>query len=296
MTQELAVLNTKLDLWECPTQLQEVKEIYGKNLTTGEFKTLIHMGKATGLNPFLKELWAIKYGDSAAQIFIGRDGFRKSAQANPNYDYHHVDAVYSNDELHYDLNKGEVYHKQDFKNRGNLLGAYCIVKRKSATKPVFVFVDLKEYTTGKSLWASKPATMIKKVAEAQCLRMAFQELFGGAYSDAEIEEKNVTPHMPEIIEGVPLSQQNRMPEEELTRHLNDIANALDKKTLQDRYMLAKEAAKGDKISSNKVSIATKARLEELKQESIEPKPEIASKETTEEFLEAYGTGEENVSK
>ena len=36
-----------------------------------------------------------------------------------------------------------------------------------------------------TLWDTKPATMIKKVAEAQGLRMAFQSQFGGTYHESE---------------------------------------------------------------------------------------------------------------
>ena len=38
---------------------------------------------------------------------------------------------------------------------------------------------------GETLWDSKPATMIKKVAEAQGLRMAFQSMFAGTYAEDE---------------------------------------------------------------------------------------------------------------
>ena len=56
---------------------------------------------------------------------------------------------------------------------------------------MFTFVELSEYDTKQSVWKTKPATMIKKVAEAQGLRWAFQELFAGTYEESEevIEEQ-----------------------------------------------------------------------------------------------------------
>jgi phage recombination protein Bet len=177
--------------WQCQQQLKSIKEIYGKKLSNEEFGVLVNLGRTTGLNPFLREIWAIKYGDSAAQIFVGRDGYRKSAQANKNYDYHLTDAVYSKDKFL--VRDGQVSHEYHIADRGNLIGAYCIVKRKSSTQPIFVFVELKEYDTNQSLWKTKKATMIKKVAEAQALRMAFQELFAGTYSEDEYEPEDVTP-------------------------------------------------------------------------------------------------------
>ena len=177
-------------LWEDTKQVAEIKEIYGKDLTETEFKMLIGIGKATGLNPFLREIWAVKYGNQPACIFIGRDGYRKAAQANQQYDYHIVDAVYSNDQ--FKIENGLVSHSYGGGNRGDLLGAYCIVKRKSASQPVYLYVDRSEYDIKKSVWVQKPATMIKKVAEAQALRMAFQDIFSGTYDETEAWEEKQT--------------------------------------------------------------------------------------------------------
>lgn len=203
MNQDLMLSKNNIN-WECDTQLKTIKDIYGKKLTNEEFSTFVNLGLSTGLNPFLREIWAIKYGDSPASIFIGRDGYRKSAQANKNYDYHMSDAVYSNDS--FSVNNGEVNHVYRVVDRGILLGAYCIVKRHSSSKPLFVYVDLKEYDTQQSNWKTKKSTMIKKVAEAQCLRMAFQELFSGTYDESEefyIEKdsRNSTTNISKLIEG-----------------------------------------------------------------------------------------------
>lgn len=181
----LARIDNEVTLWNDNNLISEIKKIYGRDLNEGEFRTFVELGRATGLNPFLREIWAVKYGSSAAQIFVGRDGYRKSAQSNPDYDYHQVDAVYSNDDFDFDLCKGEIKHKYNLKDRGRLIGAYCLVKKRKSSKPIFCYVDLNEYNTGKGIWTGKPATMIKKVAEAQGLRMAFQELFAGTYDESE---------------------------------------------------------------------------------------------------------------
>lgn len=211
--------NSQINVWDS-YDIKEIKQIYGKNLTDSEFKIFVEVGKYTGLNPFLREIWAVKYNDNPAQIFVGRDGYRKSAQKNPDYDYHHVDAIYSNDNFHFDLTKGEVLHTYNLKDRGKLVGAYCLVKKHSASKPIFVFLELNEYTTGKSLWAKMPSTMIKKCAEAQGLRMSFQELFAGTYSDAELLEKSQSTYQTieaEVVEKPNLSDN----ESELVKDIFD---------------------------------------------------------------------------
>ncbi len=161
-----------IQLWKDQSKLAEVKKLFAPKLTDDEFNTFVWIWQATWLNPFLREIWAVKYSWQSANIFIWRDGYRKSAQANKEYDYHTTDSVYSNDIF-------------EVANRWTLVWAYCIVKRKSSTKAMFSFVDISEYNTNQSVWKQKPATMIKKVAEAQALRWSFQELFAWTYDESE---------------------------------------------------------------------------------------------------------------
>lgn len=174
---------SNIEIWKNQENLAQIKKIFAPKITDLEFCAFVEMGKSTGLNPFLKEIWAVKYGEAPAQIFIGRDGYRKSAQRHNQYDYHFVDAVYSND--FFEVNDGIFSHKYNLKDRGNVVGAYCSIKRKDGSRPFYHYVDFKEYNKGQSVWKEKPVTMIKKVAESQALRMAFQELFAGSYDESE---------------------------------------------------------------------------------------------------------------
>lgn len=189
MTNALSTIQDNLPMWEDKAKLQEIRKLFAPKLTDLEFQFFVGLGKAAGLNPFTREIWSVKYADNApAQVFIGRDGYRKAAQSHSEYDYHQADAVYENDE--FEVTNGEVRHKYKLTNRGALVGAYCIAKRHKSSRPMYVFAELKEYSTGKSLWnmqTGKPATMIKKVAESQCLRACFQDLLGGTYGEEEME-------------------------------------------------------------------------------------------------------------
>lgn len=189
--------NTQMIIWDDNKKLEEVRKLFAPKLTDMEFQFFVGLGKATNLNPFTREIWSIKYQDNMpAQVFVGRDGYRKASQAHPDYDFHQADAVYDNDD--FSISNGEVSHTYRLKDRGNLVGAYCIVKRKSSSRPVYVFVELKEYYKPQSVWKEKPATMIKKVSEAQCLRMAFQDLLGGTYCPEEIETNQLIRNAREI--------------------------------------------------------------------------------------------------
>jgi len=186
-------MSTDLIMWEDKEKLAEIRKLFAPKLSDSEFQFFVGLGKAAQLNPFTREIWSVKYQDSApAQVFIGRDGYRKASQRDKDYDFHQVDAVYSNDEFQFDVREGYPIHKYNMKDRGELIGAYCIAKRKGSNRPTYTWVKLSEYSTGKSLWnpnTGKPETMIKKVAESQGLRATFQDLLGGTYAEEEVPQR-----------------------------------------------------------------------------------------------------------
>jgi phage recombination protein Bet len=236
-TEIISTISNSLNIWEDNDSLMEIKALFAPKLTSLEFKIFVEMGKATNLNPFLKEIWAIKYDEKGSpNIFIGRDGYRKCAQRHPMYDYHYSESIYSNDD--FSVINGEIYHKYGMINRGTLLGAYCIVKRKDSSRYVYNVLDIKEYDTKKSVWAGKPSTMIKKVAEAQTLKLAFQELFQGTYSEYEKwEENDISDHKVSMtIDSKPVSRAVSKVNELLNKKEVSYDNIIDHETnieLQD---------------------------------------------------------------
>ncbi|MFA5715927.1 MAG: phage recombination protein Bet [Candidatus Paceibacterota bacterium] len=176
-------LKTKnaVSVWE---NLSEVREQFAPTLTDKEFAFFVTLGKSLGANPFKREIWAVKYDQGkAASIFLGRDFYRMKAQEQPEYDGHVADAVYSNDK--FTVENGIPKHSYSLTDRGNLLGAYSVVYKKNQTHPFFTFVKLSEYDKGQALWIKMKETLIKKVAEAQGLRGAFQGVFAGTYDESE---------------------------------------------------------------------------------------------------------------
>lgn len=175
------------DYW---AKTDKIRQIFAPNLSTQEFAAFIGMGKSLGANPFNREIWAVKYGGSPAQIFLGRDFYRRKAQEQPDFRGHQVDVIYEKDT--FKMEGGKPIHTYDLKERmsgkGNILGAYCVVYR-ADNEPYFNVVSFKEYFAGgkknPNLWDTKPETMIKKVAEAQALRGAFQGVFAGTYDESE---------------------------------------------------------------------------------------------------------------
>lgn len=86
------------------------------------------------------------------------------------------------------------------KEKGGILSCTVVIKRKVAEHigdyAATVFFD--EYSTGKNLWASKPRTMIAKVAESHALRMACPEEMAQIYVEEEMEKEVAPVELPPV--------------------------------------------------------------------------------------------------
>lgn len=154
------------------------------NISDQEIVMFLQLCKMQKLNPFLREVYLIKYGTSKATMVTGIETFLKRAAKNPKYRGH------------------EVGITEDGAK------AWCKVYVEGYQIPItrevlFIeYVGLKdEYVNNKktgnkipnAMWTSKPQTMLKKVAEAQGLRAAFPDDFGGLYSAEEINSLKELP-------------------------------------------------------------------------------------------------------
>ena len=164
-TQDTELMNTLCD----PAKIEIIKNMFAKGCTNDEFGVFLELAKRYRLDPFSKQIWAIKYNGNAAQIFAGRDGFLSIA---------HRSGVFDGMESGVDVDK-----------TGETIG-WAKVYRKDMSHPFSITVSLSEYTTGKSLWKDKPRTMIQKVAESQCLRRAFS--ISGLYDPDEVDAEPQT--------------------------------------------------------------------------------------------------------
>lgn len=276
---DLALLDSK-QLWTNKEALQEIKNIYAKGATDTEFATFVGIGKETGLNPFLKEIWFIKFGNNAAQIMISRDGYRTSIGKNPNYESHLVDAVYENDEFEMDPINNKFSHKYNLKNRGRLVGAYCLVFMRNSTRPYYVFCELSEYDLKQSLWKTKPATMVKKVAEAQCIRMADPNRYNGTYSETEMPEEKFKPNENISTESV----NGRVIEHEQSEDISQLLYVISNSTNEDELRASAEIIKASNVSQSGRSQLSNAYREKLKALREQPKPVVEECAESKEFF------------
>lgn len=174
-------------------ELQLVKDISAKGCTDTEFKLLVYTAKLYGLDPLKKEIWAIKYGSSPANIMAGRDGFLSIAHRSGKFNG-----------MKTEFKPSEKTEVPGIKTAGIDMDstATCTVYRKDMANPISVTVQMREYyNMVNPVWKSKPITMLCKVAEAQALRKSFN--VSGLYDPDEFDvRKNSTVTNATVVEEV----------------------------------------------------------------------------------------------
>ena len=140
-----------------------------KGATEAEFLMFIEFCKATGLNPYKKEIWFIKTNKGDVQIMTGINGFLTIANRHPQFDGMSVSINEEN---------------------GKLISATATVYRKDRSHPSEATVYLQEYFKpskfGNGMWEKMPKMMLQKVAKSVALREAFPQELGGMYIQEEM--------------------------------------------------------------------------------------------------------------
>jgi len=190
-----------------------IKSMYAKNATNDELALLFYMSEKYRLDILTKQIWCVKFGDTPAQIYAGRDGFLEIGQGYPAFDG--METLLSKVDEPF---KVSYYDKETKKtaefSRSFQYVATCNVFRKDRGHPTSVTVYESEYTTGRNLWQTKPRTMIGKVAESQALRKAFS--ISGIYSPEEMEQTSdftVTQVTPKQTSTTPSTTSQKPPVE-----------------------------------------------------------------------------------
>ena len=148
-------------------------------VTDQEVQMFLSLCKFEQLNPFLKDVYLIKFGTAPATMVTAKKVFMKRAARNPKYQGHEVGMA----------DDGQ--------------SAWAKVYVEGHVVPVTVEVDLDEYVGKKQngtitdMWQKKKKTMLKKVALVQALREAFPEDVGNMYVAEEFQSNNPVDITPE---------------------------------------------------------------------------------------------------
>lgn len=156
------------------------------NVSDQEVVMFLNLCKFNRLNPFLREAYLIKYGNSPATMVVGKDAITKRAMRNPNYEGQQAGVVVLKDDGNLENRIGTIHLENE-----SLVGGWARVYVKGYKHPVEITVQFDEYVQMKngeptSNWKAKPGTMIRKVALTQALREAFPEDLGSMYAPEEM--------------------------------------------------------------------------------------------------------------
>jgi phage recombination protein Bet len=169
-------------------QIELVKRTIAKDATDDELALFLQQCQRTGLDPFNKQIYAIKRWDSEQRrevmaVQVGIDGFRLIAQRTGQYagqtpvQWCGADGVWRDVWLDDEAPKA----------------ARVGVLRRDFSAPLYAVATLAEFAQTKKdggftkFWKQMPAVMLGKCAESAALRKAFPLELSGLYTPEESE-------------------------------------------------------------------------------------------------------------
>ena len=151
-------------------------------VTDQELEMALRLCQYQGLNPFLREVYIVKYGTSPANIIVGKDVFVKRAKNNPKFKGFEAGVIVLTPKGGIEYRNGSVFAV----GKEELIGGWAKVYIEGWEVPFEHTVSFAEYNSGQSTWKKIPGTMIRKVALVQALREAFPDDFQGLYDSSEM--------------------------------------------------------------------------------------------------------------
>lgn len=201
-------------------KLELLKRTICSGATDDEFQLFVHACRRTGLDPFMRQIHAVKRWDNRARretmsIQTGIDGYRLIADRTGKYagsdDYLFDDGL--SQYAHLSASKGKppatatvtVY---------KLVGGQRVPFTATAAWDAYVPAEKQRF-----MWAKMPYVMLGKCAEALALRKAFPAELSGVYTHEEMaqagaerpSEGNVKERLRERAEGLKAEKNGAAP-------------------------------------------------------------------------------------
>ena len=188
-------------------QIEILKNSICKGVSNDEFEVFLMACKKTQLDPFMKQIYAVKrkskrpdgsWGETMT-IQTGIDGYRLIAERTGCY-APGPEPTYSYDSEGRLISASSYIKKQTRDGTWHTVSASAYVDEYMQT-----IVDRQSGEKKPSgMWGNMPRTMLAKCAEAQALRKAFPAEMSGVYTkeemlQADIEDANTIPSVPQPV-------------------------------------------------------------------------------------------------
>lgn len=159
------------------SQVELIKKTVAKGTTNDELALFLYTCKKTGLDPLIRQIYAVKRGGASNQMSIqtGIDGYRLIAERSSKY-----------------APGKEPLFKYD--KDGKLFSATAYVNKlvNGVWHEVAATAIYSEYFTSTNhIWVKMPHAMLAKCAEALALRKAFPAEMSGIYTHEEMAQAEV---------------------------------------------------------------------------------------------------------
>jgi phage recombination protein Bet len=166
---------SSITVWT-PEQTQLIATTIAPGCSSDELRLFAYACQRTGLDPFSKQIYAIKRGGKMT-IQAGIDGLRAIAERTGQLDGSETQWC------------GEDGQWQDvWLGSKPPAAAKTTIWRKGSSHPFTGVARFTDYNAGQGLWTKMGATMIAKCSEALALRKAFPANLSGVYSTEEMDQ------------------------------------------------------------------------------------------------------------
>lgn len=161
-------------------QIDLIKKTVAKGTSDDELRLFLYTCKKTGLDPLIRQIYAVKRGGTSNQMSIqtGIDGYRLIAERTGNY--------------------APGREPSYVENNGKVISSTAYVKKRVCGEwhevaATAYFLEYAQMFNGKlgNMWEKMPHVMIAKCAEALALRRAFPAEMAGVYTTEEMAQAEV---------------------------------------------------------------------------------------------------------
>lgn len=177
------------------------KQVAVTGCTDLEFSFYLEWARKTGLNPFLKQSYLVERKakrpdgswESRWEPMASEAGVAARVDALPDFRGIRGAPVFEGDDFVIDHEAQSVVHKTNPAKRGRLLGAWAHAARAGRVVPI-TYLALEERIQRRGdgkptqFWERMAPGMLLKCARMEQYRLAYANIFGGAYIAEEMQE------------------------------------------------------------------------------------------------------------